>query len=188
MAIIFRNHGRQAGASLIHPHSQIVATSVVPHQIRAAGDEAQRYYDERARCLYCDILAFEQADGQRLVTENASFVALVPFAADVPFEVWIIPKQHQADFGSMTEREQGDFAAILQAILRRLLVKLNDPDYNYAIQTAPRYKAEEPQLHWYCRIRPCLTTPAGFELGAGISINPSLPERDAAFLREDVSV
>ncbi len=185
MAIIFRNHGARAGASLAHPHSQIVATCVVPQHIRAAGREAQRYYDERAHCLYCDILAFELAEGRRLVATNRSFVAFVPFAADVPFEVWIIPRRHQADFGSISEAEKADFAAILQLVLYRLYVKLGNPDYNYAINTAPRYKAEEPQDHWYCRIRPCLTTPAGFELGAGISINPSLPERDAAFLRQD---
>ncbi|MDY7013094.1 MAG: galactose-1-phosphate uridylyltransferase [Cyanobacteriota bacterium] len=183
MAIIFRNHGVKAGASLKHPHSQIIVTGMVPQHIRWQEQEAQRHYDEWARCLYCDILQFEMQDRQREIAENASFFAFVPYAAEVPFEMWIMPKEHQADFGSISDREKTDLALILQELLRRLYVKLNDPDYNYVIDTAARYKAEEPQVHWYLRIQPRLTTLAGFEIGSGISINPSLPELDAAFLR-----
>jgi UDPglucose--hexose-1-phosphate uridylyltransferase len=183
MAIIFRNHGKKAGASLKHPHSQIIVTGMVPQQIRLREREAQRYYDQWARCLYCDILYFEQHSGTRVVTENQSFLCFVPFAAEVPFEMWIIPKEHQADFGSISHREKRDLALILKDVLGRLHRKLNNPDYNYVINTAARYKAEEPQVHWYLQIRPRLTTPAGFEIGAGININPSIPELDAKFLR-----
>ncbi|HEY9632672.1 MAG TPA: galactose-1-phosphate uridylyltransferase [Coleofasciculaceae cyanobacterium] len=182
MAIIFRNHGMQAGASLSHPHSQIIVTGMVPRHIRWREQEAQQYYDEWARCVYCDILEFETSNRRRVIEENQSFLAFVPFAAEVPFEVWIMPKNHQADFGSISDQEKGDFALMLKNILTKLYEKLNDPDYNYVINTAARYKAEEPQIHWYCQIQPRLTTQAGFELGAGISINPSLPETDADFL------
>jgi UDPglucose--hexose-1-phosphate uridylyltransferase len=188
MAIIFRNHGVKAGASLKHPHSQIIVTGMVPQQIRWQEQEAQRYYDEWARCLYCDILAFEMEDRTRVIAENQSFLAFVPFAAEVPFEMWIMPKEHQADFGSLSDRETTDLAVMLQDVLGRLYTKLNDPDYNYVINTAARYKAEEPQVHWYCRIQPRLTTPAGFEIGSGISINPSIPELDAEFLRESTAI
>jgi UDPglucose--hexose-1-phosphate uridylyltransferase len=183
MAIIFRNHGMQAGASLSHPHSQIIVTGMVPRHIRWREQEAQQYYDEWARCVYCDILEFETSNRRRVIEENQSFLAFVPFAAEVPFEVWIMPKNHQADFGSISDQEKGDFALMLKNILTKLYEKLNDPDYNYVINTAARYKAEEPQIHWYCQIQPRLTTQAGFELGAGISINPSLPETDADFLK-----
>ncbi|HAJ60935.1 MAG TPA: galactose-1-phosphate uridylyltransferase [Cyanobacteria bacterium UBA8543] len=182
MAIIFRNHGDRAGASLKHPHSQIIVTGMVPRHVRWQEEEAQHYFDNWGRCLYCDILEFEMQHRRRVVQENESFLAFVPFAAEVPFETWIMPKDHQADFGSITDREKADFAAILKNVLTNLYEKLNDPDYNYVINTAARYKAEEPQVHWYCQIQPRLTTPAGFELGAGISINPSLPEVDADFL------
>lgn len=188
MAIIFRNHGVKAGASLKHPHSQIIVTGMVPQHIRWQEQEAQRYYDEWARCLYCDILKFELQDRQRVVAENHSFVAFVPFAAEVPFEMWIIPKDHQADFGSISDLEKTDFALMLKDVLGRLYTQLNDPDYNYVINTAARYKAEEPQVHWYCQIQPRLTTPAGFEIGSGISINPSIPELDAAFLRDATEI
>ncbi|MDJ0510981.1 MAG: DUF4931 domain-containing protein, partial [Crocosphaera sp.] len=184
MVIIFRNHGKAAGASLRHPHSQIIATSIVPSHRRIQEAEAQRYFDHWARCVYCDILEFEIKEKLRIITENNLFVAFVPFAAEFPCEIWIMPKNHQADFGSITPEEKTAFAAILKDSLSRLYHKLNNPDYNYVINTAARYKAEEPQLHWYCQIRPRLTTPAGFELGSGISINPSIPEVDAAFLRD----
>ncbi|WP_375339970.1 galactose-1-phosphate uridylyltransferase [Okeania sp. KiyG1] len=182
MVIIFRNHGKKAGASLRHPHSQIIATSIVPQHRRWQEEEAQRYYDEFGSCLYCDILAFEKQNKTRVIEENSSFLAFIPFAAKAPFEIWIMPKEHQGDFGSISEQEKSDFALILKNILTKLSEKLNDPDYNYVINTAARYKAEEPQVHWYCLIEPRLTTPAGFEIASGIRINPSLPELDAEFL------
>ena len=182
MAIIFRNHGQRAGASLEHPHSQIIVTGMVPQNRRWREEEAQRYFDKWGQCVYCDILEFEMQNRRRVVQENQSFLAFVPFAAEVPFETWIMPKDHQADFGSISEQEKSDFALILKNVLANLYEKLNDPDYNYAINTAARYKAEEPQVHWYCQIQPRLTTDAGFELGSGIRINPSLPEVDADFL------
>jgi len=182
MILIFRNHGPRAGTSLIHPHSQLISTSIVPRYIRQREEEAERYFDEWGRCVFCDILQFETENDRRIVFENSSFVAFVPFAADVPFEIWIVPKRHQADFGQISEEEKSDLAHALLNILFRLYHKLNDPDYNYIVNTSPRYRADEPQLHWYIQIRPRLTTQAGFEIGSGISINPSLPEADADFL------
>ncbi len=184
MVIIFRNHGKGAGASLRHPHSQIIATGIVPSHRRWQETEAQRYFDHWGRCVYCDILAFEKQEKKRIIEENDLFVAFIPFAAEVPCEIMIIPKQHQADFGSISEAEKTAFTQILHDVLGRLYHKLNNPDYNYVINTAARYKADEPQLHWYCQIQPRLTTPAGFEMGSGIRINPSIPEVDAAFLRD----
>ncbi len=182
MAILFRNHGDRAGASLKHPHSQIIVTGIVPQHRRYREEQAQRYFDRWGRCVYCDILEFEIQNRRRVIQENESFLAFIPFAAEVPFEIWIMPKNHQADFGCITDGEKSDFASILKNILTNLYKKLNDPDYNYVINTAARYKAEEPQVHWYCQIQPRLTTAAGFELASGISINPSLPELDADFL------
>lgn len=182
LAIIFRNHGRLAGTSLMHPHSQIIVTGMVPRDVRWRELEAQRYFDEWGRCVYCDILKHERELGVRVLLENDTFIAFVPFAAEVPFEVWIIPKRHQADFGSIEEREKDDLAAALRDILARIHQKLGDPDYNYVVNTAAQYRSDEPQLHWYLQIRPRLVTRAGFEIGSGMSINPSVPERDADYL------
>ncbi len=184
MVIIFRNHGPTAGASLGHPHSQIIGTSIVPRNRRWQDEEAQRYFDHWNRCLYCELLQFELEEGQRIIQENADFVAFVPYAAQVSCEVWIMPKLHQGDFGSIRPSQKKNLAAILQDVLSRLYHSLNNPDYNYVINSAVRYKSEEPQVHWYCQIVPQLSTPAGFEIGSGIRINPSLPEIDAQFLRE----
>ncbi|MGK7944499.1 MAG: galactose-1-phosphate uridylyltransferase [Microcystaceae cyanobacterium] len=185
MVIIFRNQGKKAGASLRHPHSQLIASSVVPRQRRWQDEEAQRYFDYWDRCLFCDLLAAELQSKERLITENEQFAAFVPYAAEVPYEVWIIPKRHQADFGDIQPDEKKAFAAILRYVLRQIAEKLNNPDYNYVINSAVRYKCEEPQLHWYCQIIPRIGTPAGFELGSRMSINPSLPEENAAVLRSE---
>jgi UDPglucose--hexose-1-phosphate uridylyltransferase len=183
MAVLFRNHGARAGTSLLHPHSQIIAVGVVPHHVRWREEEAQHYFDEWGRCVFCDMLAEELRTGERVVTENESFVVFVPFAAEVPFETWIMPREHRADFGDITDREKQGLAEALRDVLVRLRGKLGDPDYNYVVNTSARYRAGEPQLHWYIQVRPRLTERAGFEIGSGMSINPSLPEEDAAFLR-----
>jgi UDPglucose--hexose-1-phosphate uridylyltransferase len=184
MVIIFRNHGPEAGTSLHHPHSQLVVTSVVPHYVRQRDIEAQRYFDETGRCIFCDILAFEQDDRQRVVLESEHFLAFVPFAAEVPYETWIMPKAHNVDFSDITGAAQADLAYVLHTMLARLHTRLNDPDYNYIVHNAPQYKAGEPHLHWYVQIRPRLKKRAGFEIGSGMSINPSLPENDAVFLKD----
>jgi UDPglucose--hexose-1-phosphate uridylyltransferase len=155
---------------------------MVPRYIRWREEEAQRYFDEWGRCVFCDILNFEMEDRRRVILENDSFIAFIPYAAEVPFEIWIMPKGHRADFGNISGAEKTDLAPALRYCLARLHDKLGDPDYNYVINTSARYRADEPQLHWYLQILPRLTTRAGFEIGSGININPSLPERDADFL------
>jgi UDPglucose--hexose-1-phosphate uridylyltransferase len=184
VAILFRNHGPRAGTSLLHPHSQLVATGIVPRHIRWREAEAQRYFDEWGRCVLCDIVAFESQDRRRIILENDTFLVFVPFAAEVPFEIWIVPKRHQADFGAISDAEKGHLASALWGALSRLHSKLQDPDYNYVIHSAAQHKAGEPQLHWYLQIQPRLTTQAGFEIGSGMRINPSLPEKDAQFLNK----
>jgi UDPglucose--hexose-1-phosphate uridylyltransferase len=183
-AILFRNHGPRAGTSLLHPHSQLVVTGIVPRHFRWQEDRAQRYFDEWGRCVLCDMLAFEVQDRSRVIQENNTFLAFVPFAAEVPYEIWIVPKRHSADFGAISDEEKAGLASGLQSILGVLYVKLNDPDYNYVIRSAAQYKAGEPHLHWFLKIQPRLTTQAGFEIGSGMRINPSLPEDDAEFLIE----
>ncbi|MEJ2697425.1 MAG: galactose-1-phosphate uridylyltransferase [Candidatus Sulfobium sp.] len=187
MITIFRNHGARAGTSLLHPHSQIIATGMVPHYVRWREEEAQHYFDEWGRCVYCDILEQEMRDGSRIVYENRSFVSFVPFAAQVPFETWVIPRRHKADFGDISDEEKGDLSSALRDILGRLHTRTHDPDYNFIINTSVRYRSREPQLHWYLQIRPRLMTMAGFEIGSGMSINTSIPEEDAEFLRSERS-
>ncbi|MFW6137912.1 MAG: DUF4931 domain-containing protein [Spirochaetota bacterium] len=180
--ILFRNHGNRAGASLHHPHSQLIACAVVPGFVRARETESEHYYEENGSCIVCDMLKAETRSHQRVLLLNNSFCAIVPFAAEVPFEIWIIPRRHQADFASITEEEISELSPCLKNLLGMLYQKLNDPHYNFIINTCSRFRKEGPQVHWYIQIRPRLTTPAGFEIGSGIHINPSIPEEDAAYL------
>ena len=185
LIIIFKNQGQAAGTSLDHTHSQLVGTSVVPAKIRKKLEEAARYYDDHGRCVYCDSVEEELAVGKRIIMDTESFVVLEPFASRSPFETWIVPKKHQASFGLISMEDSKSFAIILKKTLLKLYSKLNNPDYNYVVHTAPIKDEQEDYYHWHLQIIPRLTNPAGFELGSGIYINVSLPEETAQFLREE---
>lgn len=182
--ILFKNHGEAAGTSLEHPHSQIVGTPVVPGQVRQRIEEALRHWGDLGACVYCRTLDDELADGSRVVAANASFVAFVPYAALSPFHVWIFPRQHRADFGSVSDAELADLAAILRDVLGRLYRGLEDPDFNYVIRSLSPNEGAVKYYHWYLSLVPRLNKAAGFELGTGMFINTALPEASAAFLRD----
>lgn len=180
---IFRNHGSGAGASLAHPHSQLIATAFAPSAVQREEEQARQRYEEAGACAYCALLEQEVEERSRVVLENDAFVAFVPYAAAVPYELWVVPRQHRADFGDLPEAEQAALADALQRTLARLRERLGDPDYNFYIRSSLAYGSEALHLHWYMRIVPRTTKLAGFEWSTGVSINPSLPEDDAAFLR-----
>jgi UDPglucose--hexose-1-phosphate uridylyltransferase len=180
---LFRNHGAAAGTSLIHPHSQIMATVAAPPEARRREARARRYFEREGRSLFADMLAFERAEGRRMVEENEHFAAFVPFAAETPCEIWILPQRQMADFAEIEWEEKRALAAILRNCLRRLHRRLGDPAYRYVLISASRAATSQPWFCWYLRIYPQLSIPAGFELASGLSVNPSLPEKDAATLR-----
>jgi UDPglucose--hexose-1-phosphate uridylyltransferase len=182
--VVFRNQGEGAGTSLAHPHSQIVATPIVPEDIRSRLEVSQRYYDDYGTCVYCDILESELADRTRLVASNSGFVALCPFASTVPYEIWILPRRHASSFGVVSDSESHLLGKLLREVLRGLYGLLRNPDYNYVIRSAPHHSAGEPHFHWYVEILPRLTTRAGFEIGSGMNINVVVPEDAAEQLRK----
>jgi UDPglucose--hexose-1-phosphate uridylyltransferase len=183
MVIIFKNHGKRAGTSLQHTHSQLVATPIVPTHIRHLLQEAAQYFDDHGSCVFCDINRAEIQAKKRLVLETPNFVAFEPFASQAPFETWVVPKKHNASFGNTLEREAREAANVTQKILQKFYFSLGNPDFNYVIHTAPFKDSEEDYYHWYIQILPRLTTTAGFELGSGIHITTALPEDTAAYLR-----
>lgn len=187
MVVIFRNHGPGAGTSLPHPHSQIVAAPVVPLLVRHRFEVAMQHYDDTGRCLYVELLQRELADGRRILAENQRFVAFQPFAATAPFETWLMPRTHRASFADTTDDELAGLAEMMHGVLGGLHKLLNDPDYNYVIHSAPPGDEGRPYFLWHLQIVPRLTTPAGFELGSGISVNPSRPEDTAPALRDAMS-
>jgi len=182
---IFRNYGEKAGASLRHPHSQLITTGIVPLHVRTRLYEAQRYFDDVGTCPYCDILRYELKTKERIVFENDGFLIFVPYAAGVPYEMWLMPKRHRASFGDVTKEELHGWAEALQGVLVRLARLLGDPDYNYILQTAPYPMTAVPFYHWHMEIIPHLKTRrAGFEIGSGVGINIVAPEAAAKALRE----
>ncbi len=181
---IFRNHGQRAGTSLEHPHSQIIATPIVPPHIRYPLEQAVLHYDEYGSCVYCDMLKEEMRQEERIVFATDNFVAFCPYAARSPFECRIYPTRHMPSFVSITDEEITEFASILKEVLARLHFGLNDPDYNYVIRSSPIGDEDTRYLHWYMVIIPKISIPAGFEIGSGIYINSVSPEDSAAFLRD----
>ena len=181
--ICFQNHGEHAGTSLLHPHSQIIALPVVPYEVRMRAEEARRYFDDIGICVFCQMLHDELRVGERIVAENASFVAFILYAALSPFHTWIVPRRHEASFLYASPTELADLGDILHCVLRKLYCGLHDPDYNYIIRTAPLRDPGHEYLHWYLTVVPRVTRAAGFELGSGMFINTTLPESAAAFLR-----
>jgi UDPglucose--hexose-1-phosphate uridylyltransferase len=180
---IFRNHGTDAGASLPHPHSQLIATPLPPPHIEQEEAQARALHAETGRCPYCEMVEEELRAEARLVFVNDDFVVFVPYAARAPFTQWILPRAHEPELGRLDGAQRRALADALHEATRRLHQALGDPDYNFFFRTALQYASEAPHLHWSLRIRPRTTVDAGFELSTGLRINPSLPERDAEVLR-----
>jgi UDPglucose--hexose-1-phosphate uridylyltransferase len=183
LVLAFRNHGLSAGASLVHPHSQIIGTPIIPPRIRRKYEVATRHFDDTEECVYCTVRDEELKDGRRMILETRFLTVFQPFASQVPFETWIIPKRHNPSFASAEAPELDDLALCLRAVLGALHGSLGNPDYNLIIHTAPVEDEHKPYFLWHVEIRPRLATPAGFELGTGVFINTAVPEETAAYFR-----
>ena len=182
--MIFKNVGSAAGASLEHTHSQLIVTPIVPSLLEREMNGARRFYQYHDRCLFCDILAQETAQGLRVVVEDDNFVSFAPFASRFPFETWLMPKQHQSHFENVHRLGIDGLADVLKRTLIKLERALESPPYNYVIHTGPFTAADLDMYHWHIEIIPRLTKVAGFEWGTGFYINPVAPEAAAEFLRQ----
>ena len=192
--LLFENHGKRAGASLSHPHSQIIATPIAPQLIRDELQKARAYYEEKERCLFCDVMIMELQSGERIIEETDEYVAFTPYASRFPFEITIMPKKHAHDFADMCDEQRREFARILKRTLYRLKQLLGDPPYNLVLHNSPNpiprpgkpgyWATLQYDYHWRIEILPRLTTVAGFEWGTGFYINPMPPEDAARYLKE----
>jgi UDPglucose--hexose-1-phosphate uridylyltransferase len=180
---IFKNHGADAGTSLEHPHSQVIATPVISWQVRQRFQEALRHYDDFGNCIFCQSIEEELHENQRIVLVTDHFVVLELFASPAPFSTHIYPRRHMASFGDISSTELTDLAFVLKTMLGKLYRGLNNPDFNFTIRTAPAELIGVKYFHWYLSIIPRLTRVAGFELGSGMFIKTVLPESAAEFLR-----
>ena len=182
--LIFKNKGKEAGASLEHTHSQIIATPTVPKRVIEEFRGAEEHFRIKERCVFCDIIRQETKDNIRIVCENDTMISIAPFAPRFPFETWILPKEHNSDFASIEKHEIAGLAKILKETLRRMDKVLNNPPYNYIIHTSECKSPNMPHYHWHIEIIPRIVNHAGFEWGSGFYINPTPPEEAAKFMRE----
>ena len=182
--LVFKNHGLAAGASLEHPHSQIIALPIIPKRVSEEIEGAKNYFRYKDRCVFCDIIRQELQQGRRVINENKSFVSIAPFASRSPFETWILPKTHHPSFEHMESFQYEQAAQILSDTLQRMNQVLDNPPYNYVIHTSSFPEIDNEYYHWHFEIMPKLTKVAGFEWGTGFYINPTPPEEAAEYMRE----
>lgn len=186
---IFHNWGPRAGASVSHPHSQILSTPVIPPEVMGSIRGADAYFREHGSTVHCRLIAWEVDQAQRILYEDDSFIAFCPYVSRTPYEVRIFPKRHSPNFEASDDAHIADAARILGIVLRALHDALGDPDYNFYIHTAPVTKSDTVHYdfyHWHIEIVPRLSVAAGFELSTAISINTTDPDDAAAHLRETI--
>lgn len=182
-AVPFWNWGQLAGASVWHPHYQFLSLPVVPAHSAHSLASVAAFHKKHHRCVRCDIIAFERREKKRVIAENVGAIAVVPYAAKLPFEVRVMPKRHAPYFYKTSARTIADVASLTQDVLRRMKKYMNDPDVNAFIHEAPLDDKRHDYHHWHVEIIPRVSTPAGFELSTGIFINTTAPESATAILR-----
>ena len=182
--LIFKNYGLAAGASLEHSHTQLISLPIIPRRVIGELEGMKRYFDQKKKCVFCDMIEQESKEGKRQICENDDFYAFCPFASRSPFEICIAPKKHQHAFTDISEGQIDSFAKILKDILMRIKVLLDNPPYNFIIHTSPLNGNTNELCHWHVELMPKLTKIAGFEWGTGFYINSTPPELASECLRE----
>jgi len=182
---IFRNHGLEAGASLSHAHSQIIATPTIPRTVNEEMEASKKFHKQHHECAFCNIVETEKR-GTRLVMENSEFVAFAPYASVHPTEFWIAPKKHEMNLLNLKKNEIQLFAETMKKCLCGLKQLVNDPPYNYGFHLTTAEEAKD-YYHWHLEVYPKLAVWAGFELSTGMFINTVTPEAAAESLRNVIS-
>ncbi len=184
--MIFKNHGKAAGASLEHSHSQLIALPILPRMIVSELDGALSYFRYKERCVFCDIIRQEMKQDVRVVCQNEDFITITPFAPRTPFEMWILPKRHSSGYRQTDKKNLRALTDIFSESLRRLDACIPNVPYNFVLHTRPLRSENLEHFHWHFEIVPKLTSIAGFEWGSGFYINPMPPEEAATYLRESL--
>ncbi len=183
---IFHNHGKEVGASIAHPHSQLMAIPVVSPYLELELKGAERYYRANKECVYCLMAEYEIEHKKRIVFENDEFVAFCPFASRAAFEVWVLPKKHKPYFERIKVEEKIKLAEVFKKAMNSIYHSLDNPPYNFYIHTSPCDGKDYPHFHWHIEILPKTSTWAGFELQTGIEISTIQPEIAAEYLRKQI--
>ncbi len=184
--MVFKNHGKAAGASLEHSHSQLIALPILPRMIVSELAGAQSHYRYKERCVFCDIIRQELQQQDRVVCHNDGFITITPFAPRTPFEMWILPKKHSSAFSLIDDESLKYLAEIFRETLQRLCACIKNVPYNFVLHTEPLHAGRLEYYHYHFEIVPKLTSIAGFEWGSGFYINPLPPEEAAEYLRNSL--
>jgi UDPglucose--hexose-1-phosphate uridylyltransferase len=178
---IFRNHGKEAGASLSHAHTQIIAVPIIPKAISEEYAALKEYNEKKKECLFCEILKNEK-HGERLIYDDKNFIIFSPWASIYPFEFWIAPKRHTPTLTDMTDDEIVNFARVIKKSFVALAKLLDNPPYNFGLHISPSRKRNI--FHWHLETYPLLSIHAGFEKSCEMFINTMPPELAAKSFRE----
>jgi UDPglucose--hexose-1-phosphate uridylyltransferase len=173
---VVQNWGAQAGARTNHLCLDVYDLPQIPHRIAEELGGSARFVIREGECPWCRSVREETSRSNRLVWEDASSVAFAPYASRSPFEVWIVPRQHNADFGAASQRDVEATSEALRQVLARLAASLDGPPYNLVLHTAPLREQVEATYHWHWEIHPRLREIAGLEVGTGLPVNPVSPE------------
>ncbi|TWT94895.1 galactose-1-phosphate uridylyltransferase [Neorhodopirellula pilleata] len=182
---IFKNVGRDAGASLQHSHSQLIATSRIPTVVQQVTRRLQAHYARTGSCLQCDLVRGEIQDKTRLVSQTDSFVAYCPYASRFPLQVRLTSKEHLACFSELRPNQLSEVSRLVLRVVRWLEALRPGTAYNVLLHTCPvKFDGDRQSQHWALDIFPRLSRLAGFELATGAMINPMYPETAAKAFRE----
>ena len=182
--VIFKNHGRAAGARLDHSHSQLVAFPILPPGIAEKVQNGARHLEATGRCIFCDLIAAELADPRRVICDQGAVLAVAPFASRVPFETWLMPRDHEPRFEDTADSTLKTLADKMRLVLSRIDWALERPAYNLVLHSAPLTGEADKAFHWHLEILPRVTRYSGLEWGSGMHRNPVAPEEAARVLRD----
>ena len=172
---VVQNWGAQAGARTNHLCLDLYDLPMIPHRVAEEIGGAARNVIREGECPYCRLTREEPRHGTRMIWQDQSSVAFAPYASRSPFEVWIVPRRHAADFGQAADRDVASTAEALRQVLGRL-ARLDGPPHNLVLHTAPLRERVDATYHWHWEIHPRLREIAGLELGTGLPVNPVSPE------------
>ena len=173
---VVQNWGAQAGARTNHLCLDLYDLPLIPHRVGEELGGAARFVIREGECPWCRLVREESRMRDRLVWEDDSTVAFAPWGSRSPFEVWIVPRDHEADFGRVDDAAVRATAQALRQVLGGLGASLDGPPYNLVLHTAPLRERVDATFHWHWEVHPRLREIAGLELGTGLPVNPVSPE------------
>ena len=179
---IFLNHGEEAGASVEHPHLQMMSLPILPPTIEQEAKSLQKLLRERGICQMCNVIG-KEAKGPRLITSTKNFIVFAPWASIHQYEFWIFPIAHQTSILRATQKEIGELASILRLSLMAMGKLLRNPSFNMVVHTSPEKKTSK-QIHWHIEVYPRLSERMGVEIGTGVYVNRIPPEQAAKELSQ----